>query len=144
MFNADPFHVIMVDIKKRKNILHTMNGWDANLQQFCIAVRVAQCGLRAGCGFPAVAGLLGWLLGEYESSEPWPWPRIKQCWQCPGPGCTTARGLQWSRYGNVSRLPLLGTPGNMSCQPTVLREISLCDCARRKLKLGPSLVESAY
>ena len=43
----------------------------------------AQCGLRAGCGFPAVAGLLGWLLGcllgEYESSEPWPWPRIKQC-----------------------------------------------------------------
>ena len=39
----------------------------------------AQCSLRAGCGFPAVAALLGWLLGEYESSEPWPWPRIKQC-----------------------------------------------------------------
>ena len=69
---ADPFHVIMVDIKKRKtrNYLHIMNGWDANLQQFRIAGRVGSVRPESWVWFPCVgwaAWLAAWWIREQRA-----------------------------------------------------------------------------
>ena len=69
---ADPFHVIMVDIKKRKtrNYLHIMNGWDANLQQFRIAGRVGSVRPDSWVWFPCVgwaAWLAAWWIREQRA-----------------------------------------------------------------------------